>query len=140
MVHRDCIDTRSLFELRNVRRPADPRRLLPNLLSRFSNWRERAQGRHLLLQLDDRMLRDVGLSREVIATALHTEVYDIFPSDYESVQKSLMEGKPAPSSTTFGKSIMQLADKLNGGRGEPPSKKKSSSLGGLLGLFTKTSK
>jgi hypothetical protein len=35
---------------------------------------------------------------------------------------------------------MQLADKLNGGRGETPTKKKSSSLGGLLGLFTKTSK
>jgi uncharacterized protein YjiS (DUF1127 family) len=37
--------------------------LLPNLLSRFLGWRERARSRHLLLQLDDRMLRDVGLSR-----------------------------------------------------------------------------
>jgi uncharacterized protein YjiS (DUF1127 family) len=37
--------------------------LVPNLLSRFLAWRERARGRHLLLQLDDRMLRDVGLSR-----------------------------------------------------------------------------
>ena len=75
----------------------------------------------------------------MIATALHTEVFDIFPSDYEAVQKSLMDGRPAPPSTTFGKSIMQLADKLNGGRAET-AKKKSSSLGGLLGLFTKTSK
>ncbi len=63
MVHRDWIDTKSLFQLLNVRGPAAPRRLLPNLLSRFQDWRERARGRHLLLQLDDRMLRDVGLSR-----------------------------------------------------------------------------
>ena len=96
-------------------------------------------GRWKIRLIVNRYMRDVGLSREVIATALHTEVYDIFPSDYEAVQKSLMEGKPAPPSTTFGKSIMQLADKLSGGRGET-TKKKSSSLGGLLGLFTKTSK
>ncbi len=96
-------------------------------------------GRWKIRLIVNRYLRDVGLSREVIATALHTEVYDIFPSDYDAVQKSLMEGKPAPPSTIFGKSIMQLADKLSGGRGET-TKKKSSSLGGLLGLFTKTSK
>jgi uncharacterized protein YjiS (DUF1127 family) len=63
MVHRNCIDTNSVFQLRNVRGPAPPGWLLPNLLSRFRGWRERARGRHLLLQLDDRMLRDVGLSR-----------------------------------------------------------------------------
>ena len=96
-------------------------------------------GRWKIRLVVNRYLRDVGLSREVIATALHTEVFDIFPSDYEAVQKSLMEGKPAPPNTTFGKSIIQLADRLNGGRADN-SKKKSSSLGGLLGLFTKTSK
>jgi uncharacterized protein YjiS (DUF1127 family) len=63
MVHRDCIDTRSLFQLRNIRGPAAPNRLLPNLLIRFRGWWERARSRHLLLQLDDRMLRDLGLSR-----------------------------------------------------------------------------
>ena len=63
MVHRDCIDTKSLFQLRNVRGPGASPRLLPNLLYRFRGWRERLRGRHLLQQLDDRMLRDVGLSR-----------------------------------------------------------------------------
>ena len=63
MAYRDCIDTKSLFQPRNVRGPAAPRRLLSNLLIRFLGWRERARSRHLLLQLDDRMLRDVGLSR-----------------------------------------------------------------------------
>jgi len=94
-------------------------------------------GRWKIRLLVNRYHRDVGLSREVIGTALHTEVYDILPSDYEAVQKSLLEGKPAPANTAFGKSILQLAERL-GGRTEQA--KKGSSLGGLLGLFTKTSK
>ena len=92
-------------------------------------------GRWKIRLLVNRYCRDVGLSREVIGTALHTEVFDILPSDYEAVQKSLMEGKPAPSSTAFGKGIMQLADRL-GGRTEQA--KKNTSLGGLLGLFSRT--
>jgi uncharacterized protein YjiS (DUF1127 family) len=66
MAHRDCIDTSLRFpryRLRNVRGRAAPRRWLPNLLSRFLAWRDRARSRHLLLQLDDHMLRDVGLNR-----------------------------------------------------------------------------
>lgn len=94
-------------------------------------------GRWKIRLLVNRYHRDVGLSREVIGTALHTDVFDILPSDYEAVQKSLMEGKPAPPSTAFGKSMVQLADRL-GGRTE--TVKKSSSLGGLLGLFSKTTK
>ncbi len=93
-------------------------------------------GRWKVRLVVNRYLRDVGLSREVIGTALHTEVFDSLPSDYEAVQKSLMDGKPIPLGTPFGKAIMQLADKL-GGRSE--GIKKTSSLGGLLGLFSKTS-
>jgi uncharacterized protein YjiS (DUF1127 family) len=66
MAHRDCIDTSWRFppdRLPSLLGPAARRRLLPNLLSSFLAWRERARSRHLLLQLDDRMLRDVGLSR-----------------------------------------------------------------------------
>ena len=95
-------------------------------------------GRWKIRLVVNRYLRDVGLSREVIGTALHTEVFDSLPSDYEAVQSALMEGKPIPSSTPFGKGILQLADKL-GGRSEG-IKKQSSSLSGLLGLFSRTSK
>ena len=66
MAHRDCIGTNwpsPAYPLPSVLGPAARHRVLPNLLSRFLAWRERARGRHLLLQLDDRMLRDVGLSR-----------------------------------------------------------------------------
>jgi pilus assembly protein CpaE len=94
-------------------------------------------GRWKMRLLVNRYHRDVGLSREVIGTALHTEVFDILPSDYEAVQKSLMEGKPTPSNTAFGKSMMQLADRLGG---KADQVRKSSSFSGLLGLFNKSSK
>jgi pilus assembly protein CpaE len=93
--------------------------------------------RHKVRLVVNRYQRDVGLSREVIGTALHTEVFDVLPSDYEAVQKSLMEGKPIPSSTPFGKGVSRLADHLGG---QADGVKKNSSLGGLLGLFSKTSK
>jgi pilus assembly protein CpaE len=94
-------------------------------------------GRWKVRLVVNRYHRDVGLSREVIGTALHTEVFDSLPSDYEAVQTALMEGKPIPASTPFGKGIMQLADRL-GGRSD--GMKKPSSLGGLFGLFSRPSK
>jgi Flp pilus assembly CpaE family ATPase len=94
-------------------------------------------GRWKIRLIVNRYHRDVGLSREVIGTALHSEVFEVLPSDYEAVQKSLLEGKPIASGSTLGKGIVQLADRL-GGRVE--TAKKGSSLGGLLGLFSKTSK
>jgi uncharacterized protein YjiS (DUF1127 family) len=36
---------------------------LPKLLQQVAQWQERARGRYLLQQLDDRMLRDIGMSR-----------------------------------------------------------------------------
>jgi pilus assembly protein CpaE len=94
-------------------------------------------GRWKIRLLVNRYLRDVGLNREVIGTALHIDVFETVPSDYDAVQKALLDGKPIPSNTSFGKSILQLADRLSG-RAEKTNK--SSSLGGLLGLFSRTSK
>jgi pilus assembly protein CpaE len=94
-------------------------------------------GRWKIRLLVNRYHRDIGLSREVIGTALHTEVFEIVPSDYEAVQKALMEGKPIPPASAFGKAILQVADRL-GARAE--AGKKASGLSGLLGLFNKTSK
>jgi uncharacterized protein YjiS (DUF1127 family) len=37
--------------------------LLTTLVDHVLEWQDRARGRHLLQQLDDRMLRDIGLSR-----------------------------------------------------------------------------
>ncbi len=80
--------------------------------------------------------RHVGLSKDVIGTALHTDIYHLLPTDYDAIQRALMEGKPLPSNSNFGKGIAGLVERL-GGSAEP--QKKSGSLSGLLGLFSRTS-
>lgn len=87
--------------------------------------------------LVNRYDKEVGLNKDVIGQALHREVFHLIPSDYEGVQRALVEGKPIASSSAFGKAIGQLADKL-GGKQKP--EKKTSALGGLFGgLFSRTS-
>ncbi len=95
-------------------------------------------GRWKVRLVVNRYLQDVGLNREVIGTALHTDVFETLPSDYEAVQKALLDGKPIPSSTVLGKAISHLAERLGGPVKSPA--KKGSSLSGLLNLFSKTSK
>jgi pilus assembly protein CpaE len=92
-------------------------------------------GRWKIKLLVNRYHKDVGLSREVIGTALHTEVFHLVPSDYDAVQRALMDGKPIPPNSDFGKAMSQLADRL---AGREEKQKKSSSLGGLFSLFTRT--
>jgi pilus assembly protein CpaE len=94
-------------------------------------------GRHKLRLIVNRYDRHTGLSKDVIGTALHTDIFHIMPSDYEAIQKSLMEGRPLGPATSFGKSVIGLADRL-GGTSEAPNKK-NSSLSGLLSLFSRTS-
>src|SRR5262249_14611672 len=95
-------------------------------------------GRWKIRLLVNRYQREIGLSREVIGTALHTEVFEAIPSDYEAVQKALMEGKPVPGNTAFGKGLSQVVERLGIRGGGGDTEKKSSSLSGLLGLFSKT--
>jgi uncharacterized protein YjiS (DUF1127 family) len=61
-MHQDCIDSRFPIPTNRLLKRLAPR-WPTNLLTRFLDWRERARGRHLLRQLDDRMLRDIGLGR-----------------------------------------------------------------------------
>ena len=93
-------------------------------------------GRFKLRLIVNRYDRHTGLSKDVIGTALHMDIFHIMPSDYEAIQKSLMEGKPLGPATSFGKSVIGLVDRL-GGSSEAP--KKNSSLSGLLSLFSRTS-
>jgi len=94
-------------------------------------------GRYKLRLIVNRYDRHTGLSKDVIGTALHTDIFHIMPSDYEAIQKSLMEGKPLGPATSFGKSVIGLVDRL-AGSSEAPNKK-NSSLSGLLSLFSRTS-
>jgi len=92
--------------------------------------------RYKLRLIVNRYDRHTGLSKDVIGTALHTDIFHIMPSDYEAIQKSLMDGKPLGHATSFGKSVIGLVERL-AGAAEPA--KKSSSLSGLLSLFSRTS-
>ncbi|MEO7143298.1 MAG: hypothetical protein ABI165_07305 [Bryobacteraceae bacterium] len=93
-------------------------------------------GRWKIRLVVNRYDREVGLNKDVIGQALHTDVYHLIPSDTESVQRALMDGRPIPAGSTFGRSMLALTDRLSG-RDEPM--KKNSSLTGLLSLFTRTS-
>jgi pilus assembly protein CpaE len=95
-------------------------------------------GRFKLRLIVNRYDRHKGLSKDVIGTALHIDIFHIMPSDYEAIQKSLMEGKPLGPATSFGKSVIGLVDRL-AGSSEGATIKKNSSLSGLLSLFSRTS-
>lgn len=87
----------------------------------------------------NRFNADVGLSKEMIETALHHQVYHLVPSDYETVQRALLDGKPIAGSTTFGKSLIQLAEKVGGVKKEAAAKKKSTGgLSQLLNIFSRS--
>jgi pilus assembly protein CpaE len=75
---------------------------------------------------------DIGLSSEAIETALELKVFQHVPSDFENVQKAMMEGKSVPFGTKVGKSIAELAENLTGRRKTP---KKHSLFGGLFSVF-----
>jgi pilus assembly protein CpaE len=95
-------------------------------------------GRWKLKLIVNRYHPNAGLSKEMISTALHLDVFDSLPSDYMTVQASLMEGTPIPSATPLGKSITQLARRLLG-TAPPAPVKKPSALSGLLDLFSRKS-
>jgi pilus assembly protein CpaE len=75
---------------------------------------------------------DVGLNQEAIETALQTKVHYLVPSDYEGIQRALVEGRPVGHTTAFGKSLGALADSLYDRKEEEQPKKKSSSSWGAL--------
>jgi pilus assembly protein CpaE len=93
-------------------------------------------GRFKVRLIVNRYDRHVGLSKDVIGTALHSDIFHLIPADYEAIQRSLMDGKPLGPATSFGKSMLGLADRL-AGSAEPH--KKSSSLSGLLSMFSRSS-
>jgi len=91
--------------------------------------------------LVNRYNRDVGLSREVIETALHEEVYHVLPSDYDSVQRALIDGRPIPANSNLGRALGELGERLYGKKAEAvESKPATSAWSGLLNLFSRTKK
>ncbi len=93
-------------------------------------------GRWKIRLIVNRYERQVGLSEDLIASAIGMEATHVLPSDYAAIQKALLGGKPVPGSSSFGKSVAALADKL---AGRVAAVRKPSSLAGLLSLFSRTS-
>jgi pilus assembly protein CpaE len=86
----------------------------------------------------NRFNRDFGLNRDVIEAALHADVLEVIPSDYDSIQKALVDGKPIAASSPVGKSLAALASALSGKEAVEPAAPKTSGLSSLLGsLFGK---
>jgi len=83
----------------------------------------------------NRYHKDVGLNQDVIEAALHAEVFHLLPSDYETVQRALVEGKPITAGTSLGRSLSALAEKLNGKEraAEEPAKSSGFGFGSLFG-------
>jgi pilus assembly protein CpaE len=81
--------------------------------------------------------KQVGLGKEAVASALHADIAQTIPSDYETIQTALIDGKPVPSGSSLGKSFATLADRLSGREQEPV--KRTAPFGALLSLFSRTS-
>jgi pilus assembly protein CpaE len=84
--------------------------------------------------LVNRYRRDAGLGRTEIETALGMEVFYLLPNDREATENALMEGRPVPSSSQFGKSLAELTTRLSDREVVP---KKIPSSGTLFSLFSR---
>jgi pilus assembly protein CpaE len=68
----------------------------------------------------DRYRPDQGLAQQQVEAALHSEVFQVLPSDADSIHRALLEGRPTLPSSKFGKSVTALVQRL---LGEDPSHK-----------------
>jgi len=85
----------------------------------------------------NRYSEEVGLGKDAIATALHNDLYHVLPSDYEVVHRALIEGRPIPAASAFGRSLAALADRLGGATPSRNSKPKRSLSGLLSSVFSR---
>ena len=76
---------------------------------------------------------NVGLNQDMIEMALRMEVRQLIPSDYESVQRALLDGKHVPGTTPFGKSVLALAESVFG---KQEVSKLTGSKSSLSGMFS----
>jgi Flp pilus assembly CpaE family ATPase len=81
----------------------------------------------------NRFNADLGLDQTAIQTAMNLDVFQLLPDDPDTIQKSLLEGKPVASNTALGKHFMSMAERL-GGR-EKEVKRKKPLLSGIFSMF-----
>ena len=76
---------------------------------------------------------DLGLDQEAIETALNVDVFHLLPSDSDSLQKALLEGKAVASNTALGKNFVSMAGRFGGRQAEKV--KRQSLLSGIFSIF-----
>jgi len=67
-----------------------------------------------------------GLHQDAIEKALQSEVYRVLPFDQDAIKNSLVGGKPAAPNSSFGKSLADLAEALDGRKTDPARRKSGS--------------
>ncbi len=70
-----------------------------------------------------------GLKREDVERALKLAPYAVLSNDYETVQRGVLEGKPVPAGSHYGRSVHDLGERL---LGLETAGKKRGSFFGLL--------
>lgn len=84
----------------------------------------------------NRHVKDIGLHLERIPKACNAEVFQVIPSEPESVQRSLLDGKPIAANSVIGKNLAAMSDRLLEFKQQPAGKKEAK--GGLLSSIFKT--
>jgi pilus assembly protein CpaE len=69
-----------------------------------------------------------GLKRDDVERALRLAPYALLSNDYEAIQKGVLDGKPVPPGSQYGRSIQEVGGHLLG-------QKKDRKKHGLFGLF-----
>ncbi|HXN47521.1 MAG TPA: hypothetical protein VN893_12820 [Bryobacteraceae bacterium] len=80
----------------------------------------------------NRYLARIGLPEDAVGQALGARVFATLPSDYEGLQRALMEGQAAAPATAFGQAVGSLARALIGRDKEAA---KASTFSRIRGLF-----
>lgn len=80
----------------------------------------------------NRYSKEAGLSKDVIEAALQSEIYQIIPNEPDSIQRSLMEGKPPAPNTGIGRGLLSLAERLSGKPTVEPEQKPA----GIKSIFS----
>jgi pilus assembly protein CpaE len=80
----------------------------------------------------NRYLAKIGLSEGAVGQALGAKVFATLPSDYEGLQKALMDGQPVAPATPFGHAVGALARSI---AGSPKAAAKGTPFSRLRSLF-----
>jgi pilus assembly protein CpaE len=78
----------------------------------------------------------IGLDAAAVEKALGLPVFCTLPRDCETIRKALMDGKPVPPASRFGRATASLARTLSGGAERVPNHSMFTSLRSMFGFVS----